>query len=336
MLREFKTRHIGMRLFASDVTTTSAPSAAFNLGADNHSGVSRSAAGTFTPTLRQPYRRGAITIGTAIDNSLNGVYVSQSAIPGLASSAMVLNNAAGTAIDTRGNILQVGYYSLELSRVVSQNVQCSVRNSRIIWGRVNGATGEMTIGRGDFLCTRTNTGLYTITFRNAFAQTPNVFLAPISTSNRAATLGIKSASGCTVKTADATPALQDTDFYIIALGSDTKEVHGLAFANTESSQRKPRIVLGQLTITSGTPAFSINGNEFTSVTDAGVGLYTLNLADRFARECAVIPCAVGAKTFVNASSASSPQIRCSDAGGTAVDPTSVDFFIVGSDDVSEY
>jgi len=219
---------------------------------------------------------------------------------------------------------------------MQQKVDCCYRHSRIIWGKITGSDGSVAIGKGDFSCTRASTGLYTITYKNAFAQTAFAFVIPISTSNRAATIGVQSASGCTVKTADNTPTVQDTDFYIVAVGLDTRDMHGNAFSRLQNSQRKPRIVAGQITVTAGAPSFSINSNEFTSVTDNGVGDFTLNLASPFSRECAVLVCANNCKSTVHTGSASAPRIRCITGGGAAFDPTTVDFILIGSDDVSEY
>jgi hypothetical protein len=195
----------------------------------------------------------------------------------------------------------------------------------------------VNIGSTDVSATRTSQGVYAITFKPGFSQTPVIVACGIkSAAVRAPKVTSESASGCTVSLYDETGTAQDDAFYLIVVGSDGRDDHGGAFAPIENSQRKPRLVAGRITVTAGAPSLEANSNDFTSVTDNGTGDFTLNLKDSFRRECIAIATAEGTRVQVHTASSSAPRLICLNAAGAATDPTSIDFMFLGSDDPSEY
>lgn len=339
MLRELKTRHNGPRMFYGQVTTSGGNAVTANIGSNDYSTVTESAAGAPVITLKQPFKRLPVVVGTAGTTVAAGGYVDLAAASTTAILSLGLKDAAGSGNDGVADFLAFGYVDSDTDRVLKQSVLCSKRRSRIFGAKLTGDGSSVTVnfGKTDVSASRTSQGVYAVTFKRAFSQTPIVLACGISSSAvRAPKITGKSATGCTVSLYDEAGAVQDDAFYLVVVGTDIRDEHGGAFASIDNPQRKPRIVVGQITVTAGTPAFTINSNEFSSVTDNGAGDFTLNLNDAFRQAPIIIATGRGGRVQVHTGSASVPRLICRNAAGTAADPTTVDFILLGTDDPSEY
>lgn len=336
MLRPLKNRYNDPRLFAGKITTSGTNTVTKTVGGDDLSTATEASAGLPVLTLKQGFRRTPVFVGVPGTGATGGSYVEQAA----ASTNTVLSgrirDGGGTAIDGAAHYLALGYNSPDTSACIPQRVLCSKRNSKIFFGKVTTA-GVVSYGKSFFTVTRASQGVYTVLYKPAFGQTPIVLAQAIATSGvRGVVISSDTAAGCTVTFSDAAAAVQDADFYLIVVGSQMRDDHGLAFSELESAQRKPRVVVGQITYNAGVPSATINSEEFTSITDNGTGDATLNLAKPFATECCVIATGLGGRVLVHTGSASAPRLLATNAAGTAADPTSVDFILIGSDDSTDY
>lgn len=339
MLRELKTRHNHPRFLYGQITTSGGNTVTKDIGGDDLAAATEAAAGTPSLTLKLPSRRVPVVVATIGADVAAGGYADLSAVSTGSIAKPAFKSEAGVADDGTGDYLIFGYDSSDTDRVVSQIVKATKRRTRMFGGKLTGSGSGITVnfGTSDISASRTSTGVYSLTFKRAFSRTPIVLACGIKSSAvRAPKVTAKTAKDCIVSIFDETGTVQDDAFYIVVIGSDIRDEHGLAYAPVENSQRKPRIVVGQVTVSAGTPTFSINSNEFSSVTDNGAGDFTLNLSDVFRQECIVIATARAGRAQVHTGSASAPRLICLSAGGVATDPTTVDFILLGTDDPSEY
>ncbi len=338
MLREIKNSYVGPRIFRTSITTTAGPSISAGVGNDDYTSLTRSATGRFQATLKQPFRRVPITVAAIESASLFGATVWQRAIPTTSVVDMQMGTAASTATDATTSVLQLGYTSNQLGFSYPQPVEASIRRSRIIYARVASA-GTLNFGSGDISVSKGGTGLYNLTFRNAFAVTPLIVPIAISTTGAfSAAVRAKSASSCTIATGNGSGSAADCAFYIAVVGQDIRDAHGGANAIVESSQRRPRMI--GFRVTGGVA--TVNPEEVSSIGTNGTGDFTVNLARPFARECVALVSPITTvgnciKIQVHTGGSSNVRIYCTDTGGGAA--TGVDGYdgiLIGSDDVSEY
>ncbi len=103
-------------------------------------------------------------------------------------------------------------------------VQCVQRNMRMLCLRIEGSTGTPSLegpSKLEATIADTSEGVYTITFRKAFAQAPMVVA---SSENADAVVSCTSTTtGCIVSSVslDETAAVLDTDVQVIICGSDS-------------------------------------------------------------------------------------------------------------------
>lgn len=338
MLREIKNSYVGPRLFRVAITTTATPSITAGVGADDYTSLTRASAGRFSAALKQPYRRTPITVAALESASLFGACTFQKVTPTVSTLDFQMANAGSSAIDATINAFQLGYTANQLGFSFPQGVESSIRRSRIIYARVS-STGTVDFGSRDFTVSKSATGVYNISFKNAFAATPIILPQAIATSGAiSATVRSRTASGCQIGTGNSSAAAADSAFYIIAIGTDCRDAHGGASAIIENSQRKPRII--GFRVTAG--SLAVNAEEVSSITINAGNDFTINLARPFRRECAAIFSTLltggnAMKATVHTGGSSSVRIQLTDTGGGAA--SSIDGYdgiLIGSDDPSEY
>ena len=337
MLRDLVTRHENCRLYYGQVTTSGGNTVTKNIGGDDLATAVEAAAGLPTLTLKHGARRTPVVVSQIGADVADGGYSDLIAATTTTVFRPSLRDQAGSGDDGTVDYLVCGWDTNNTDRTMPQCVSCTKRRSRIIGAKVTGATPTVNFGSTDISVSRTSQGVYAVTIKRAFAATPIVLATAInSTVVRAAKVTSKAAGSFTISFFDEAQAVQDANFYMIIIGSDCRDEHGNAFDRIRNPQRKPRLVAGQLTITAGAPAFTINSNEFSSVTDNGTGDFTLNLNNAFRQECIVIATARAGRAHVHTGSASAPRLLIRDAAGAAADPTTIDFVLLGTDDPSEY
>lgn len=339
MLREVKNKHVKPRIVPFKVTVSST-AATVNTGYGDCT-ATRTGDGAFTLSNRQGFSRNGLVFTSQADLG-DGGYTTLASSSGSSSAfSLLLKDSAGN--DTDGNVdgFCFGWDSSDANLVKQQRVGATQNSPRIIWGKIASA-GTVAIGTSDFSVTRASTGVYTVTFKKAFCQTPLVLVTGISTSTTAAhTLVARSASGCTINMADATGTLTNFDFYIVVIGSQSRSDSARGRMPLENSQRLPRIVAGQVTNTGGTWSLSIGGAtggiDFTSLTDNGAGDFSVTLTDLFKRECAVILSTTTQRAQVHSNSSGVIRVLTKAANGTNTDTNGItQIFCIGSDDASQY
>lgn len=340
MLRVVRHPHLEPITSAFQVSTTVAPSITLDIGGDNAT-AARTAAGAFSLTHRTAFARTPVVIGTiGTDIAAGGYFTSTvGTTSSLIAAGASLDNA-GSADDGTADCLVFGWNSDVTDITKLQDVCGRRRAVRVIGCKVTTDTqvATVSVSKGDFTVTWVSTGVYTVTYKRAFAAMPLVFASGIHTSAiRAPKVTSKTKAGCVVTLYDETGTVQDGDFYLLVYGFDMWDVHGRAKAPIENSQRKPRLLAGRITVTGGTPAIAISSNDFSSVTDNGSGDYSPVFRTAFKREPIVICSGANVRaTLKSAASTTEFRVITANAAGASTEATSVDFIVLGSDDSTVY
>lgn len=342
MLREVKNKHIKPRISPFKATVASSV-ATINIGDGDFTGTS-SGTGLLSLASRQGFSRNGMVFVTS-GTTVGGYATYNSATNNSSTFPISLLSQAGVANDGTVDGFTFGWDSSDLSISKAQRVAATQSAPRCIWGKVTGTTGAVAIGGKDFSCTRTAAGVYSITYQPAFGKTPVVMVTgsgntSTTVANRP-TVSAQTAGSCTVTMAPESTTPTDGDFYIMVLGSDSRSDAGRGRMPLENSQRKPRIVAGQITMASGTPTLSIagatGGADLTTVVDIGTGNFSVVIAESFIREPAIFLTTTTQSAEVKSYSAGVIDIKTKAANGNDTDVNGVtNIFIIGSDDASEY
>jgi hypothetical protein len=338
MLRDVTNLHIRPRIVPFQLTTAATPSCTVNIGYGSITATRSGTAGAGTITPRTPFARGGMLFMG--QTSTTGGYATYNTTTASSSAfAYSMLAAGGAATDGAGDGFLLGWGSSDVNLTAKQDVVCTFNYPKMIYGKVTGATGAVAIGRGDFTCTRTGTGVYNVGYAVCFGTTPVVIVTGIA--GAAASTGkvtAKTASGCTVTMATQA-AVADQDFYIVVIGQRSRSDAGRLRSVITTTQRKTRIVAATITNTGGTWSWTNGLPDFSStITDTGAGDFSLTLSKPFAREPIVIATTTTQRAQCGAAAATNlVRIQTRAAGGAATDTNGItNVFIIGSDDLTEY
>lgn len=354
MLREVKNKHIKPRIVPFQATLSgTAASNIVDIGYGDYT-LSRSGSGAGTLTSRFGYYRNGLSffvpnaLGTVAPTAGNGWYAGNNLQTSLNTNrifTVTLDDTTATQQDGTVDGFTFGWDTPDLSISKQQRVASTQSSPRMIWGKVTGTTGAVSINAKDFTCTRVTNGKYTITFNKAFGKTPTVMVTGSgNTSTSAANcpnIGGKSASGVFVNMCAAGGTLTDGDFYIMAIGSDSRSDSGRGRMPLQNSQRKPRIVAGQVTMASGVPSITIGGTtggaDLINIIDIGTGNFSVAIAESFIREPAIFVSTTARRAEVKAYAAGVVDIKIKDNGGNDVDFDGLtNIFIIGTDTLDTF
>lgn len=338
MLRDVYNRHIRPRIMPFQLTTAATPSCTVNIGYGSLTAVRGGTAGAGTITPRTPFTRGGMLFMG--QTSTTGGYATYNTTTGSSSSfaySMLANG--GVATDGAGDGFLFGWDSSDVSYSAKQDLLCTFNYPKMIWGKITGATGAVAIGKGDFTCTRTGTGIYSIRFSVCFGMIPVVIATGIAAAAAStAKVTDKTAYGCTITMATQAAAA-DQDFYIVAIGQRSRSDAGRIRAVMATTQRKTRIVAATITNTGGTWSLTNGSYDVSStITDTGAGDFSITLLEPFKREPIVIATTTTQRAQCGAAATTSVvRIQTRAAGGATTDTNGItNVFIIGSDDVCEY
>ncbi len=339
MLRNVINKHIKPRIVPFQLTTT-ASGATVDIGYSDYT-VTRSGTGAGTLTHRDGfYRNGLIFLSQYTTSGGYATYNSSTPDNDVFPFSILSQAGAGNEGIVDG--FTFGWDSPDLSLTLKQSVKSTQVAPRVIWGKITGSTGTVSINTRDFGCTRVSTGVYDITFKTAFGKIPTVKVSAISTSGVCAeTLSLKTSAGVRVSLATAAQTATDYDFYILAIGSDSRSDGGKGRMPLENTQRKPRIVAAQVTMTGGVPSITIGGAtggaDFGTLVDNGAGDFSLTITEPFKREPAIFVTTTTQRAQVHSYAANVIRILTKNAGGTNTDVNGVtNIFVIGSDDAASY
>ena len=339
MLREVKNKHIRPRIVPFKITTAATPSGTVNIGYGDYTVTRGGTAGAGVLSLRTPFSRNGMLFGT--QQSTTGGYFTLNGTAGYKGDfpySMLANGGAAT--DGAATGFCFGWDSSDVSVCAKQLVKSPQSYPKIYWGKITGATGAVAIGKGDFSCVRTGTGVYNLGITCAFGQIPLVMVTGISAA-AASTGKVTSvtASSFTV-TMGTQAAAADQDFYVCAIGALSTSDAGNDYNPILNSQRFPRIVAFEITNTSGSWTCTIGSADIgATITDNGAGDFTVTLAEPFAREPAIFVTSTTQRgqvgSFTQATSTLRVQTRA--AGGAATDTDGKTYVLcIGSQDQGEY
>jgi len=340
MLREITNNHIKPRISPFKITTT-ASTATLNIGYGDFT-VTRTGVGAVTLTAKQGYSRPAsvfLTQGTS-----DGYYTYANTSSSVTSSfplKIVATN--GAAVEGVIEGFTFGWDSTDLGLTKAQRVAATNSAPRIIWTRVS-AAGAPLFNTSDFSISGSS-GVYTIVYKKAFAQTPVIAASSIDSTSSAgitAKVSNETAYGCTVAMAPESGTPGNCTFYFAAIGNDARSDSARGRMPLLTSQRKTRILEAQVTMASGVPSISTGaatgGIDFSGITDNGAGDFSLTFASPFKRVPAVfVTTALQRSQLSEAATVSGCRVLIKDAAGNNADVDGITHvLVIGSDDTTEY
>jgi hypothetical protein len=339
MLREIICKHIKPRC-ATATAVVSASTATLTEGYGDVT-ITRTGTGAGVLTRRTPYTRAGMFFLS--QQTTTGGYVSFAETTSATLSAAAtytVRNQAGTAVDGTFSAISFGFNSSDVSLCQNQKVASSGNMERIIYCRVTGSSGAVVFGATDFRVTRTGTGIYSVVFKRSFSQVPTVIPTGISSAGAAdGRVTNLTAEGCTITMAAASTSPSDLDFYLVVLGQNSRSDAGKEKSSIQSSQRKPRIVVGQITNTGGTPTLTVGGAtggiDFTTLTDNGAGDFSVTIAAPFARQPAVMVSSTAQRANVHSLTGNILRLQTRAGNGTLTDVTGITNFLCIGTDVNE-
>lgn len=335
MLREIRNEHLEPMLLGLVVDL--AGSQAITVGDDDISSFTDGGVGVQSHIFRQAFNRNPIAVATCTTVGGNGNLPAVSIIGPTSAQVSNVSNAGG-GNDGTMHVLYLGWRARSTDLVRGQVMHGSINAPRMFGATITSA-GAVDTGKGDVSCVKGTTGIYTVTFTQAFAKPPIVM---ITANDAALTLmpNIASVSATTVVVHifNQVGSVADAAFELLVYGSGSRDEIGRQKKIVFNTQRKPRLIGVQVTVTAGTPAVSIGTNDIASIVDNGVGDYTLTLARPFRRAPTVIATSgQGSKTCrVISRTASTIRVAGYTDSGAASDPDNLYIFALGSDDPSEY
>lgn len=337
MLREIICKHIRPRC-ATATAVVSASTATLTEGYGDMT-ITRTGTGAGVLTRRAPYTRAGMFFLS--QQTTTGGYVSFSETtspnPGI---TYTVRNQAGTAVDGTFQAISFGFNSSDVSLCQNQKVASSGNMERLVYCRVTGSSGAVVFGATDFRVTRTGTGIYSVVFKRSFSQIPTVIPTGISSAGAAdGRVTNLTAEGCTITMAAASASPSDLDFYLVVLGQDSRSDAGREKSSVSSSQRKPRIIVGQITNTGGTPTLTVGGAtggvDFTTLTDNGAGDFSVTIAAPFARQPAIMVSSTAQRANVHSITGNIIRLQTRAGNGTLTDVSGVTSFLCIGTDVNE-
>jgi len=341
MLREVKSKQLKSRLSYFQTTSAAGPVISGSVGVADSSSLSVTGGFVQSVALREPFRQKAVYI--ASQGTQDGGCVAQEGATSVSTLSSSVRDVADSAVEGLTNYLCIGANSPTIDSLPASNILSSIDRTRLIWGKISSA-GVVQIGTTDFSVTTSATGLYTITYKKAFGRNALAFATPIYSDFIGPKITNQTAKGCTVFLGDNSSTGVDCPFYILAVGTDSREETGRGDHPVLNSQRKPRIECAQFTVTGGTPTLTV-GTKIVALTDNGTGDFSLTLATPFKREFASFALSGGAGTtglscvLTTANTTSVTRIGTWAITPAITDPTlgsAVNVIMIGSDDVGIY
>lgn len=239
----------------------------------------------------------------------------------------------GSAEDEILHSLCLGWLSSTTDIWPKRQIHTVFNQPRYIGLAVTGAASPtISIGKADatVALTGATAGDYTITFNRPFNTVPN---AVVTLSGASGGARIESITRSTVRVICGSPAgaAAHKSFNLHVLGSDSMvEQHDLRRA-VKATHVKPELIGFHISVAGGTPSLTIGSND-ASVVDDGVGQFTVTLGSDYKRDASLrtlIPIATATNRVHLASiDHDSFQLNCTDAAGSAEDPTDVQGIIL--------
>lgn len=329
-------RHLSPILTGLKFTTASTPSAVVDRGASDFTSISRNSAGNATITQAELglFSRGPMIIASHGASIEDAGFATRYQDPASGIIRPQLNTAAGSGDDGTGYALIAGFGNTDTDRYDdSQVVRSTFCDPQLLaWRITNNGAVAIASGGTQATVSRGGAGIINITLSPARAQYRAAAVCAVSASCRSARISAFDGQTIQIRTTDVAAAVQDCDIILFVLTSGNSDESARRLDVLRCPQMFPELIFGRVTVTAGTPAVTIggatNGVDYT-VTDNGVGDYTITLVKDFLRTCLAIPCATDNRAQLLATpTVNSFRVGVFNAAGAAADDT-FDFMCLG-------
>lgn len=331
MLREIATKKLRPILYGFSFDTSGSQSV--TIGKDDVASTADPGAGRITINHRLSGRRGCVSVGAAFTSVGNGSMCASNPDSTAGSySQFNMTESTPTATDGVGNGISLIYQSTNTDRIREHLVLGRFSKPRIIVANI-ASSGTVNSGINDFACTKTATGVYTITFKRSFGKTPIVVATCNDASLGFATVTSVTAAGCVVATWTAAPAAADRGFHIWVYGSAGRDEIGRKNVPVLAPFRLPRLEAYRVDYSAGTPSYAIGAGDATgNPTDNGTGDFTITFKEAFKQAPIIIAAAAtsGHTVTLTSVTATTARMTVHSAAGAAAD-INAHVLVLGSD-----
>lgn len=246
--------------------------------------IPASVSGETDMTLSKPFGRRCVPVVTPYGEDLSDGSVAgiESSTTATSASQFRVSSTTNTGAGEAGALHSfiAGWDSSDSIECSLQRVKTNLSSPRLIAMSVDG-TGASSIIRGSGQATLTDsgTGSYTLRYTRAYGcSEPIVHVTTKGVYVRSATVTSSTSSECTVKTFDSDGNAADADFDIVILGNDATSMD-----STIELQRPiqcpwldPIMLAFTIDVSDGVPSLTV-GSRFATITDLGVGNYSIDL-----------------------------------------------------------
>jgi hypothetical protein len=329
MLRTIKHNYIRGRLFGYSATCASA--VVTELIGEQEGTFSSTGTGQLTLVVGDKCNRLPVAVATPWTDIAPGGYTALTLAPTATNLYTINNNPSAAGDDGTVDVLSIGHYHDSSDRVQAQRLLTTGHGARVVTFKVKGTgTASLQSGGYDGTLTDNGTGDYTITFKRGFNRLPVVVATCIGTTALNAQIESKSLSSVRIKTFNASGTATDADFYVAVLGWNSVVEAPRKWVAVKSPQLRARVETFSIDVVSGTPTLAIGSNAGT-ITDNGVGDYSITYTKPFAREPIVLMSSYHRCQARPESSTTAARLFASNAAGSAVDTGLVNVVVFGYD-----
>jgi hypothetical protein len=331
MLRTVMTDRFRPRLMAFGYTTASG-SPVFSQGDDDLASSTDNGAGDTTLTFLEPFARVPVAVLSAGSGVATGAFGNINAVSTASAARLLTKNSAGSNADGLCHGLIYGWDSAD---TINTACDVSVKNTGLA-PRLLPITlsAPSTLVEGKYLASASAVSeVTTLIWARAFQRAP-IIIGCATTLGNTVNITSSSVSGAVVCQYDSDGSATTGGMHLFVLGWDRENRIGRRRMSLKVPQLAPRMLAFNITVTGGTPV--ITGYDGATITDNGVGDFTLTFTKAFLRAPVVVASSSGSGAVaVTASSTTACTVKCSNAAGSAQDPTTVGVLVVGFDNAQQ-
>lgn len=284
------------------------------------------------------FQRGRVNVVTPAEDMADGSY-------GVFYDSGAINPAvydtAGANDEGSAFSLLAGFGNTDTNRFDDAQAVRSTVNDPILIGFYVANNGTVSLpGAGRTLASavRDSQGLVTLTFTPSRANYRAFGLSAVSASARGAQIVSANGNSIQIKTTDETGAVEDCDFVLLALFSGNPDEAGECRDIVRVPQLFPELIIGRVSVSGGTPTIQVGGAtsgiDFT-VTDDGVGLYTITSVKTFGLNLLPVVCSENYRAqLMGTPTGSAFQVGVKTNAGVAQDDGFV-FIVLAGDGTSD-
>lgn len=331
VLRDLYSRNIRPSIFGYTINYSGGTPSA-GVGGQDLTSITDNGTGDATLNFKTRFPRNTMTFACP-GNISGGGWVQWSTATDGGTARLVNVDNSGNPSDSTFHALVLGYASSDVSRTSPQLVRSQRPRTRMLAFQITGATPSLDIGVGAATLTKAGTGDYTLTFKNAFGNTPIALVNGLQTTVVGPRITSISATSVRIQVFNTSSAAADAVIGVVVVGADGRDETPYQSGKdiVECQMRKPRL-LG-FRCASGGGSLTI-GSEHGTIANNGTGDYTITFLEPFRRTPVAIATS-GNRAQIKAISSTSVRVFRSNTGGSASDGP-LDVLVLGSLDPSEY